>query len=168
LPEVTSLAVLGLAAGCQPCLEFECGGGFIWQGRLDGEPRTLRVVVETEQSRFEHECVLGEAAAAEEPECSADVERRDPESGEHSTITLWVPEEGPPRWVVSVDAFEPKSAAAVHRTEATGPETVTIEAASDDLVVFEETYSPEYMEQSHGPGCGVCEHEVYEIVDLRG
>lgn len=159
-------AVAGPAGGCQTCLEFGCTGGFRWIGLVAEETQQVQVRVETAQSVFLHTCTLGGDALSPEDRCVVEIRRLEPGSDEESlaVYSLDPDEVGPPR--VDIRTFDPVSDDLMW-TDASGPETVDVEVRADGTLVLEETYEPNYLEQSKGPGCGVCEHQDFVTSDLR-
>lgn len=158
---------LGTVEGCQRCLEFGCSGGFVWVGLVPAEAKEVQVHVDTLQTVFAHTCTLaGEAGEATKPEdpCSLEVERADPGSTENSLAFAGLDEDGVAQ--IRVHTFQPR-AEDLGWTDASGPETVLVEVRLDGALVLNETYEPDYLEQSKGPGCGVCEHQDSVTVDFR-
>ena len=163
-------AALGPAAGCRPCLEFDCSGGFAWVGVVPDEAEEIEVRVGTPQSVFVHTCTLGGDASLPEDRCVLEVERLEPGSDEESLASAGSGDEDDDGYDGSVSiwvhTFDPRSEDS-QWTNASGPETVDVEVRIDGALVLNETYEPDYLEQSKGPGCGVCVHQDSVTVDLR-
>lgn len=147
------IALATALPGCQPCVEFECIGGFTWNGQADAplQPGDYALDVTTDSATHAFVCTVDP-----DPTLSACTpsQRRDPDTDEHATATL-----SESTTEFSVTVYTPTNTSA-ERTDAEGPDEVTVTLRSANATLFEETYRPDYALQDRGEGCGVCQHSA--------
>lgn len=153
LRHLWSIALAAALPGCQPCLEFECIGGFTWNGQTEAslEPGDYTLDVRTDSATHAFACTIDADATLS---ACAPMQRRDPVTDEHATITLSEAAAG-----FAVTVYTPTNTSA-ERTDAEGPDEVSVAIRSANGTRFEETYRPDYAMQDRGEGCGVCQHSA--------
>ena len=153
LRRLWTIALAAALPGCQPCLEFECIGGFTWNGQADVPlpPGDYTLDVTTDSATHVFDCTID--ADPTLSECASS-QRRDPTTDEHAIVTLSEAATG-----FSVTIYTPTNTAA-DPTDAEVPNEVTVTLDSANATLFEETYRPDYPLQDRGEGCGVCQHSV--------